>query len=96
MNEEPKHMKVTSTTVEPDGTKNIQSKSYYEKLQLQVDEMEKPLVSSFYTLKKDVELALEHVLKDGSPRLVLTIEPKKGEIKLTKKWVTLRQDYPRR
>lgn len=89
-------MKVTEYSKEKDGTIVIDSKSYYDDLSFHIIENEKVLESSFYTLKKDVEEALKHVINDGSPKIVLTIETKKGQVKINKRWVEFKKDYPRR
>lgn len=91
----PKHQKVTTYKKTEDGIE-IDSKSYYESLAHQVTEIEKQLMSSFFTLKKDVEATLDHVLEDGSPKLVLTIETKNGNPRITKRYVTTKQTFPRR
>lgn len=93
---QPKHQKRTKYTALDDGSVKIESKSYFEKLAHSVEEIEKPMVSSFETLKTDIERALDHFVVDGSPKLVLTIEMKKGRPKITKRWVTIKQDFPRR
>jgi hypothetical protein len=91
----PKHQKVTTYQKQGDEIK-ITSKSYYEELAQMLEEIEKPSITSFQTLKQDVEMALEHVLNDGSPKLVLTIEAKGSNLKLTKRYITLKENYPRR
>lgn len=94
--ETPKHQKETEYTPQEDGSIEIDQKSYYDKLALHIKDVEKPVLTSFFTLKKDVERALDHVIEDGSPRLVLTIKVNKGKPYLTKQWRTLRKDYPRK
>lgn len=91
-----KHEKVVDYTKNPDGSTDINSKSYYEKLSLHVRERETQVFSTYYTLKKDVEQALSHFAYDGSPRLILTIENKKPGIRITKRWVEFKKDYPRK
>lgn len=92
----PKHQKETTYSKQDDGSIKIQTDSYYEQLAHQVVEIEKQLQSSFYTLKKDIDLALNHIIEDGSPKLVLTIEIKHGEPKITKRWITLKQSFNKR
>lgn len=96
MDQSPKHQRVvTYQKIEEEAIK-ITTKSYYEELAHMLEEIEKPMVSSFFTLKKDIELALDHVLKDGSPKLVLTIEIKNGQPKIIKRYVTIKESYPKR
>ena len=92
---EPKHEKVSVYTPQIDGSVKIDTKSYYDKLSQEVVEVEKHVLTSFHTLKRDVEEALEHVTTDKASQLVLTIKISKGEPKLTKRWVTLKKNYPR-
>lgn len=96
MNIQPKHQKITSHLVNDDGSKEITTRSYYEKLAKEVFEVEKPMVSSLDTLRKDVDNVLDHVLKEGSPRLVITVEAKGDKIKLRKRYVTLDNNFSRR
>jgi len=91
---QPKHQKVTKYRKTDEGVE-IHTKSYYEQLAHELVEIEKPTETSFYTLKKDVEMALSHVLEEGTPKLTLTIENKKGKMRLIKKWVSMKQSYPR-
>jgi hypothetical protein len=90
-----KHQKITEYTKDGDGIE-INSKSYYEKLALHVREHETQVFSSYFTLKKDVEQALCHFTDDGATKLVLTIENKKPGIRITKRWVEFKKDYPRK
>lgn len=92
----PKHQKVTTYQKQEDGSIKIEAKSYYEELSHVLEEVEKPMLSSFDTLKKDVEMALDHFTVDGSPKLVLTIELKKGQPRLTKRYVTIKQTFNKR
>ena len=96
MEESPKHQKITTYQKQEDGSVKIDQKSYYEQLSHVLVEIEKPMVSSFFTLKKDVDMALDHILKDGSPKLVLTIELKAGQPRITKRWVTIKENYNKR
>lgn len=91
----PKHQKVTTYQKQGDDIK-ITTKSYYEELALMLEETEQKRISSFETLKQDVELALEHVLNDGSPKLTLTIDSTNTGVKLTKRWVTLKENFNKR
>lgn len=95
--ETPRHQRITNYKMEEDGTISINSKSYYEQLSQELEEREKFVLTSFNTLKKDVEMALDHMLVDGSSKLVLTIEaPSKNKpMRITKRWVTLKKVYPR-
>lgn len=93
---EPKHQKVTTYTKQSDDSIKIEQKSYYEKLAHEAVEIEKPVVTSFFTLKKDVDRALDHITEEGSSQLVLTIKVNKGKPTLTKRWLTLKKDYPRK
>lgn len=92
----PKHQKITTYSKNDDGSISIDHESYYEKLSQVIQEIEKPTITSPETLKKDVELALDHILLDGSPKLTLTIEMKKGEqMRLVKRWVKVKQSFGR-
>lgn len=93
----PRHEKITSYKRADDGEMVIETKSYYESLSHILEEHEKPMVTSFATLKKDVEMALEHITTDNSPRLVLTIEmgTKTRPMRIVKRWVTLKKDLSR-
>jgi hypothetical protein len=93
---QPKHEKHTTYEKQVDGSVKITGKSYFEELSHILEEIEKQTASSFQTLKQDVDLALKHVTEDGSPKLVLTIEIKKGQPRITKRYVTLRQDFKHR
>lgn len=93
---QPKHQKQTEYTKQPDGSVKIEQKSYYEKLSQVVVEIEKPMATSSYTLKQDIEHTLEHILKEGSPKLTLTIETKHGEpTRIIKRYITVKERYPR-
>ncbi len=93
----PKHQKITKYVPLKEGGIKIVSESYYEELSGLVEEIEKPVLTSFNTLKHDVELAVDkHFIQDKSAKLVLTIELKNGEPRLKKKWVTLRQNFKHR
>lgn len=93
----PKHVKITDYKKLEDGSIQIDTKSYFEDLTMDVREYEKNLMSSYYTLKKDVEEALKHVIDDGSPKLVLTIKANsKGGVRIVKRWVEITKNYPRR
>lgn len=91
----PKHTKVKTYSKQDDDTVRIDSKSYHEKLSYELVEYEKQQLSSFAKLKQDVEENLKHVINDGSPKLVLTIEMKNQRPKITKRWVALRKHHPR-
>lgn len=93
---EHQHEKVISYTKQLDGSTKIEQKSYYEKLSQEVIEIEKYVPTSFMSLKKDIESCLEHLTKDKSTQLVITINVKDGKPKLKKKWMTLQKNYPRR
>lgn len=91
-----KHQKVTSYSKADDGTVHIEQKSYYEELAQIVEEVEKPMVTSAYTLEQDVIHALKH-LEDGALRLTLTIDTKNGQpTKLVKRYVTMKQRFNKR
>jgi hypothetical protein len=92
----PKHQKVTEYRKNPDGSIEIVQNSYYEKIAQTIVEIEKPMVTSAYTLEQDIEHALEHI-KEGAFKLILTVETRNGEpTKLTKKYMTIKQSYPRK
>lgn len=93
---QPKHEKRVTYEKQEDGSVKVTSKSYFEELSHIIEEVEKQTQSSFSTLKKDVEKMLEHITDDGSPKLVLTIELKAGQPRITKRYVTLRQKFNRR
>lgn len=92
-----KHEKVTTYTPLKDGGVKIMSESYYEELSGYVEEIEKPVLTSFNTLKRDVELTVDkHFIQDKSAKLVLTLEMKNGEPRLKKKWVVLKKNINHR
>jgi hypothetical protein len=93
-----KHVKQTLYFKDPDDpeTVHIESKSYYEQLSQSVEELEKPVLTSSYTIEQDVIHALGHITKDGAFKLVLTIETKNGEPhRIVKRWMTVKNNYPR-
>ena len=94
----PKHIKVTNySKAEDDQTIMIESKTYTENLSHHLVEYEKKLPTTFETLKKDLALASEHFVKDGSPQVVLTLGyAKGGKPQITKRWIALRENYKRR
>ena len=93
---QPKHQKQTEYKKNPDGSIEIEQKSYYEQLSQVIVEIEKPMVTSAFTLEQDIRHALEHI-KEGTPKLTLTIETRNGEpIKITKRYITIKQSYPRK
>lgn len=92
----PKHQKQTEYQKQSDGSVKIESKSYYEKLSQVIVEIEKPMLTSSYSLEQDIKHALEHITKEGSPKLTLTIETKNGEpTRIVKRYITLKEKYPR-
>lgn len=92
----PKHQKITKYQKLKDGEIKITQESYYEKLQQYVEEIEKPTLTSSYTLEQDVIHTLTHITKDGANRLILTIETKNGEpYRIVKRWTTIKQNFPR-
>ena len=94
--EEPKHEKHVEYRRLDDGAVEITSKSYFERLAHMLVEIEAKKESDFKSLKTDVETMLKHITDDGSPKLVLTIERKDGKFKLTKRYITIKQDFNRR
>jgi len=87
---------VTTKTALPDGSIKIESTSYYEKPSSYIEEIEKPMQTSLYTYKEDINHALQHI-EDGAIRLQLTIETKNGKpSRLIKRYTTVKQSYPRR
>jgi hypothetical protein len=91
----PKHQKETTYTKQTDGSIKIESKSYYEQLAQELIEIEKHVPTSFYTLKKDVEGSLSHLTDDKASQLIITIKVINGEPRLTKRYVTLKRNYPK-
>jgi hypothetical protein len=92
----PKHQKITTYSKNDDGSVSIEQESYYEKLAQVIQEIEKPTLATSDTIKEEVTRALDHVLLEGSPKLVLTIERKTGkDIRLTKRYVKFKQQYGR-
>lgn len=90
-----KHAKVTTYSKDNNGDVNIKTESYYEQLAHEVVEIEKHILTTFDTLQKDVDEALVHITDRGTSQLVLTIKVANGVPKLTKRWITLKKDYPR-
>jgi hypothetical protein len=91
----PKHQKVTTYTKQADDSIKIEQKSYYEQLSQELVEVEKHIITTFSTLKNDVEGTLSHLIDDKASQLIITIKVVNGEPKLTKRWVTLKRNYPR-
>ena len=92
-----KHEKVKRYIPLAEGGVKIVSESYYEELSGMVEEIEKPVLTSFNTLKHDVELAVDkHFIQDKTTKLVITLELKNGEPRLKKKWTTLKKNYKHR
>jgi hypothetical protein len=93
---QPKHQKITKYHKTEDGSIKIVQESYYEQLSQYVEEVEKPTMTSLYTFEQDILHTLTHITKDGAHRLILTIDTKNGEpCRITKKYMTIKQNYPR-
>jgi hypothetical protein len=93
----PRHQKVTAYDKLDDGAVKITTKSYYEELTDLMEEIEKNIITDFNTLKRDVDIAVEqHFIKDGSKRLVLTLELKGGKPKLVKRWIVVKESFRHR
>lgn len=90
-----KHAKVTTYSKQDNGDVQIKTESYYEQLAHEVVEVERHILTTFETLKKDVEDSLEQITDRGTTQLVLTIKVQNGVPKLTKRWIALKKDYPR-
>ena len=91
-----KHQKVTTKTPLPDGTTQIQSNSYYEKLAHQTVEIEKKVAVSKQTLLKEVMTCLEHLTKDKATEVNIKIKSYQGEpTKLIKRWTVRSESFDR-
>lgn len=95
--DKPRHEKITTYSIGEDDTINIKTDSYYNTLAHTLEEREKILMTSFNQLKQDVDKALDHILVDKSMKLVLTIEAptKTKPMRIVKRWVTIKKEYPR-
>ena len=89
-----KHAKVTTTTPQPDGSIIIESESYYDKLAHAVKEIERQSLTSRGTVLSDIIHILEHITKDNSPKVTITIMSKNNEpIKIIERWTEYKQDF---
>lgn len=89
---EPKHCKITNYEAQSDGAVQITTYSYYERLANIVQEIESTIRSTQETLEQDVVTQLKHI-KEGSPKMVLTIKLVDGQPKITKRYVTLKKRF---
>jgi hypothetical protein len=92
--EQPKHCKVVDYQSLPDGSLEITTKSYYERLAHLMQEIQKNIDTTMSTLDQDVLTQIKH-FKDGAPELVLTLKMVNGKPRLTKRYVTLKKNFPR-
>lgn len=92
-----KHAKVTTSTLQEDGSIKTQTDSYYEELAHTIIKIEKQLPVTLNTLIKEIMTALEPITKEKSPEVNLRIKAKNGEpIQLIKRWVTTKESYNRK
>ncbi len=88
-----KHSKVTSTTELIDGSNEITTDSYYEKLSHTMVEIEKPHHTTRQALLKDLIEATAK-LSEGSPKLTICIEAgHHNNVKVTTRWTVSKKSY---
>ena len=89
-----KHAKVTTTTPQPDGSIIIETESYYDKLSHAMKEIERQTLTSRNTVLSDIIHILEHITKDGSPKVTITIISRNKEpVKIIERWTEYKQDF---
>jgi len=92
---QPKHQKITNYSRQDDATIKIETKSYYEKLTQEMEEIEQVVLTTIETLRQDVDKSIDHVLVDKASQLVITVKIQDGKPKLVKRWVTFKKNYNR-
>jgi hypothetical protein len=94
MSDDLQHIKITDKTILPDGTVEISTESYYEKLAFTKHEYEKPhLVDRSNIMEKYIN-CLNPVMIDGSPEVTITIKKKSGgKWLITHRWTSEKKQF---
>jgi hypothetical protein len=91
-----KHARVTTRTPQEDGSEEIKTDSYYEKLAHTMTEIEKQVPTTRHTILKELINCLELITKENSPEINLKIKAKNGEpVLITKRWITVKESFNR-
>jgi NADPH-dependent 7-cyano-7-deazaguanine reductase QueF-like protein len=97
MSQDLKHARVTTTIPQPDGSKIIETKSYYEELNSVQEEIQQSIKTNKATFVTDLMRCVSPISDGISKKITLVIEAndKHEPIRIVKTWTTHKEYYGR-
>jgi hypothetical protein len=88
-----KHAKIKTTTINLDGSTNIETKSYFEELASVKEETQKTTWTDDTNLLADSIKCLDVITKHISEEVSINIKREKGKIVIVKTWTIRKESY---